>query len=919
MSFCSSCGASAAPGARFCTACGRPVAPAGDESPATVAQSSAPEDAAPRSPARPSGFAAAASVASVSTSSPSGDTSAGERDAGAVIAGRYRVVGLLGRGGMGEVIRADDLTLGHPVALKFLPDAFQSSPGRRERFTSEVRVARQVAHPNVCRVYDIGTIDGRIFYTMEFVDGEDLASLLRRIGRLPQEMGIEIARQLCAGLAAIHDRGILHRDLKPANVMLEGRGRVRITDFGLSGEIDGIAAGEARAGTPAYMAPEQLEGREATVKSDIYSLGLMLYELFTGKRVFEAASIAELSRAHREGTPASPSTILPDFDPVIERVIERCLDREPSKRPPSAIAVAAALPGGDPVAAALAAGETPSPEMVAASGEAGGIHPALGLLCLAATLVGFVIQAGPAQSRRLLQYTPLEKPTAVLVERARSVLRTAQAGGGADHATGFDIDGALLASIAAKDSSMTRWDALRSARPAGIRFFYRESPDELIASAVDGVVTSTDPPMSRPGMTRVTLDPSGRLVAFLAIPPDSVVADSARASFDWNAFFAEAELDGARFAPASPHWVPPVYADARFAWTEGAGVPGARDSLRVEAASFEGRPVWFRVIGPWQRADRPGAAAGGDDDSIGQAFLLVLFLGMISISAFLAQRNLARGRGDRKGTARLVGLLFFGGMAGWLFTCSHTSDPGRIVDVLFPGIAMALFISLLIGAFYLAIEPYARRVWPERMISWTRLLLGRWRDPLVGRDVVVGGATFGAFALMGLIDPIVARSSGKPPEWPTAPYLRMFLGPGFVFDGAVNQIVNGILNGLFFFMLLFLFRLLVRRTWIASALLVLVLALLVSAESGFDAASALYGAVFGGVVVLVMLRFGVLALIVAWTFRQLSMSAAFTLDLSTWYAPISMFLLALGIGVTVFAFTNAVRGRSLLKDELLGG
>jgi serine/threonine-protein kinase len=156
------------------------------------------------------------------------------RTAGTILAGRYRIVGLLGRGGMGEVYRADDLTLGQPVALKFLPVPAASDAAALARFHNEVRTARQVSHPNVCRIHDLGDSDGEPFLTMEYVDGEDLASLLRRIGRLPADKAIESARQLCAGLAAAHDIGVLHRDLKPANVMLDGRGVVKITDFGLA-------------------------------------------------------------------------------------------------------------------------------------------------------------------------------------------------------------------------------------------------------------------------------------------------------------------------------------------------------------------------------------------------------------------------------------------------------------------------------------------------------------------------------------------------------------------------------------------------------------------------------------------------------------------------------------------------------------
>ena len=208
---------------------------------------------------------------------------------GQVLADRYRVIALLGKGGMGEVYRADDLRLEQPVAMKFLPERIAHDGAAQARFHREVRLARQVSHPNVCRVFDIGEASGLPFLTMEYVDGEDLASLLRRIGRLPQDKAIDISRQLCAGLAAAHDVGVLHRDLKPANVMLDSRGKVRITDFGLAGVV---APGEEEVigGTPAYMSPEQLAGELATAQSDIYSLGLVLYEIFTGKAAFEAAS-----------------------------------------------------------------------------------------------------------------------------------------------------------------------------------------------------------------------------------------------------------------------------------------------------------------------------------------------------------------------------------------------------------------------------------------------------------------------------------------------------------------------------------------------------------------------------------------------------------------------------------------------------
>jgi serine/threonine-protein kinase len=263
---------------------------------------------------------------------------------GTLIADRYRIISPLGRGGMGEVFRADDLTLGQPVALKFLPDSMIDN-SMLERFRNEVRIARRISHPNVCRVYDIGETDNQVFLSMEYVDGEDLSSLLRRIGRLPRDKALEIARKICAGLAAAHDKGVLHRDLKPSNIMLDVRGEVLIMDFGLAGLVHEIE--DMRSGTPAYMAPEQLAGNEVTARSDIYALGLVLYELFTGKPVFEGKTHDEIMRVRRESSPHRPSTLIRDLDPAVEMVILRCLEEEPDNRPSSALIVSAALPGGE--------------------------------------------------------------------------------------------------------------------------------------------------------------------------------------------------------------------------------------------------------------------------------------------------------------------------------------------------------------------------------------------------------------------------------------------------------------------------------------------------------------------------------------------------------------------------------------------
>ena len=294
--------------------------------------------------------------------------------AGDEFAGRYRMIARIGRGGMGDVWRADDLVLSTPVALKLL---YSSEPGNRARLLNEVRVARQITHPAVCRVYDVGEAPGGIvFYSMELVHGEDLAAFVGRVGRLPSEKVVAIARQLCAGLAAAHARGVLHRDLKPANVLIDDEGQVRITDFGIA-VLRAEATGHTFAGTPGYMAPEQLApGTRLTERTDIYALGMVLYEMLVGQR----PRITE----HARGALPRPSALVPDVDPALERAVMQALSPEPLERPASALEFAERLPSGRTTNAVPAAAAALRPRRraswVAATVGIGGIAVILVIL-----------------------------------------------------------------------------------------------------------------------------------------------------------------------------------------------------------------------------------------------------------------------------------------------------------------------------------------------------------------------------------------------------------------------------------------------------------------------------------------------------------------------------------------------------------
>ncbi|HEY0156499.1 MAG TPA: tetratricopeptide repeat protein [Thermoanaerobaculia bacterium] len=270
--------------------------------------------------------------------------------AGEVLAGRYRIVGVAGAGGMGVVYEADDLELHERIALKTLHAGAAADERDVARLRREVQLARRVTHPNICRIYDVGRHEDIVFVTMELLEGDTLTGYLSARGRLTPGEGEHIMRQLCAGLQAAHDAGVIHRDFKSGNVMLVRRGsdlRAVITDFGLARTaiptLDALASHTGSiVGTPAYMAPEQIEGAELTPAVDIYALGVVAFELITGEMPFRDASISGLLKRLRDPAP-TPRLYVADVDRRWEAVIARCLQREPRDRFASPAEVARAL------------------------------------------------------------------------------------------------------------------------------------------------------------------------------------------------------------------------------------------------------------------------------------------------------------------------------------------------------------------------------------------------------------------------------------------------------------------------------------------------------------------------------------------------------------------------------------------------
>jgi len=876
---CATCHAEIIAPGRFCPACAALLVPE-DAATAAVARR-------PRPP-----------------SSASGSSDDGRFPPGSLLVDRYRVISLVGRGGMGEVYRASDLTLNQPVALKFLPQATASRPDLLERFHGEVRIARQVSHPNVCRVYDIGEVEGSAFISMEYVDGEDLASLLRRIGRLPADKAIEIARKLCAGLAAAHAKGVLHRDLKPANIMIDGRGQVLILDFGLAAVADQVAGAEVRNGTPAYMAPEQLAGKEVTERSDIYALGLVLHEIFTGQRAFKTAD--------RTAIPSVASASR-DVDPVVERVIARCLDSDPSKRPQSALALARMLPGGDPLAEALAAGDTPTPAMVAASEDTGALSVRGAVACMAFVVAGLIALLLMSAKSNILRLTPLPYSHDVLAQKARELAaRLGYVDPPTDsyHGFGYRTDYHDWAEKSLKADDYR--EQVRRGQPATILFNYRQSPQYIEPRGPNGRPTENDPPLNVSGMVRVELDPEGRLTRFQAVPPQEDSGEASGTAVNWKTLFEAAGLDQSRWTETASQEIPPFGFDERKAWT-GSYAHAPDMPLRIEAAGWKGRPVSFELFGPWRPPFRalPPTPARTRQAWIGNVVISFFLLG----ASWLAWRNYRAGRGDVSGAMRLAAIGFVGQSLGGIVAIHHVPTPAEgshLADAL----AFGLFIAATAGVLYLAVEPFVRRRWPQTLISWTRLLAGDVRDPLVAGHILLG-TTFAVG--LAILDNGMAWY-----QWQAQGLLALTTNRINTLDAvlmarlALTGLIGpaAIVLGLLF--LFILFRLVLRNTWAAAAAVV-ALGIAVSVAGSGTPVEAINTAVKSSLLLWVMLRFGILPGTLIVLISVLVGTLPLTSDFSAWYASRGLIMVGLTLALAIWSFRHALGGRKVLKDDFLDG
>jgi eukaryotic-like serine/threonine-protein kinase len=657
--------------------------------------------------------------------------------------------------------------------------------------------------------------------------------------------------------------------------------------------------------------------------------------MFTGRR----ALTADVVGPSRKGMPvASVALDLPDVDPAVEHVILRCLERDSARRPASAVAVAAALPGRNRLAAAVATGETPSPDTVAAAGEAGTLSPAVGALCFGGVLAGLLLLAVGARDVSLIGLSRPEHGPQFLVERAHTVLRNlGYVETAADETAGYAVDLGYLQYIDAHDRSPTRWRTLANSQPSALLFWYRQSSRRLTPLGGAIIVTRVNPPMTGSGAVSLSLDQAGRLVSLLIVPRQGDGSHRPPAGYtpDWAPLFEQAGLPLVQFASVESRWIPPVYADARAAWS---GVFPERPDIpiRVEAAAALGRPVFFEIVAPWSPAPTDAAEARATPgERTGQFMRLVVGPLALAIAVVLALRNLRLGRGDRRGAMRVS--LFIGAVS----TASIALETGDL-QVISKGPPIVFFVPAAVWLLYIALEPHFRRIWPGIMIGWSRLLAGRVRDPLVGRDVLVGVLAGIGDAMTLAFHAQLRRWLGAPPPFPVGASNDPFVGAAASSDlllggrFALSRILGSVVTipvlvwTLLMFLLLFVLFLIVRRRSLAVTAMVLCLTIFYAvAHTGWllayapddlfppSSADIVLFAVIQSAIVVVAVRFGLLTMLVAAFVSIWLTPLPIAIEASVPYASSSRLVVVAVIGLAFYGWHTALAGRLMFGAGFL--
>ncbi len=458
-----------------------------------------------------------------------------------------------------------------------------------------------------------------------------------------------------------------------------------------------------------------------------------------------------------------------------------------------------------------------------------------------------------------------------------------------------------------------RWDLLASRRFGSLAFWYRTSPRSLKAWNPLGIVGPTNPPpFDVSGAVGVQFDEGGRLLAFHRVPPqvEETPAENAPREADWRTLLESAGFPAERLVASEPRWLPPVHADARAAWeASDPSLPGI--AFRIEAASYRGSPVYFQVVAPWVRPSRmQEPEPPGRWDQVRRNANLILLLFGLGAAMVLAWRNARLGRGDQRGATRMALGVLAVFLVGWALRADHQFDLEEEWDLFLQGTAIGLFLAALVWLVYLALEPIVRRRIPHALISWTRLLSGAWRDPLVGRDILIGAAAASAVTLVVLLGRAIPAAFGLDPGAPLLPEAETLRGARRTLGALAGAPVQAVITPALLLFLLAGLRQVSRRPWVAACILGALLTPLFSGGSGGSVwLNILLAAILVAIFVGTLAWAGFLALVVLVLVFQWLVIAPWSLDPRAWWFPATVACAGAAVLPAALGFWVAVAGR----------